>query len=269
MRDGTTWTQQAYLKASNTDVFDLFGHSVAVSGDTVVVGAVGEESNATGINGDQEDNNVPGSGAVYIFTGPTGIALLNISTRLNVGVGDNVLIGGFIVVGTDPKRVLLRAIGPSLADFGILNALADPIIELHKPDATVVINDNWRDTQEQEIMDTSIPPNDDLESAIVDTLVPGLYTAIVRGKNDGTGVGLVEVYDLDEAADSELGNISTRGFVDIDENVMIGGFIVGDGTSTTVVVRAIGPSLGRARRYQSIAQSDPRIARRRRNADRL
>ena len=99
-----------------------------------------------------------------------------------------------------------------------------------------------------------------MESAIVDTLVPGLYTAIVRGKNDGTGVGLVEVYDLDEAADSELGNISTRGFVDIDENVMIGGFIVGDGTSTTVVVRAIGPSLGARRRYQSIAESDPRIA---------
>ena len=114
-----------------------------------------------------------------------------------------------------------------------------------------------------------MPPTDDLESAILATLDPGLYTAIVRGKNDGTGVGLVEVYDLDEAADSELGNISTRGFVDIDENVMIGGFIVGDGTNTTVVVRAIGPSLGRARRYQSIAQSDPRIARRRRNADRL
>ena len=159
MRDGTTWTQQAYLKASNTDAFDIFGRSVAVSGDTVVVGADLEASNATGINGDQEDNNVPGSGAVYIFTGPTGIPLLNISTRMNVGVGDNVLIGGFIVVGTDPKRVLLRAIGPSLADFGVLNALADPIIELHKPGDIVVTNDNWKDTQEQEIMDTGIAAN--------------------------------------------------------------------------------------------------------------
>ena len=92
-------------------------------------------------------------------------------------------------------------------------------------------------------MDTGIAPTDDLESAILATLDPGLYTAIVQGKNGGTGVGLVEVYDLDEAADSELANISTRGFVDIDENVMIGGFIVGNGVSTSVVVRAIGPSL--------------------------
>ena len=162
---------------------------------------------------------------------------------MNVGTGDNVLIGGFIVVGTEPKKVLLRAIGPSLTAFGVLNALADPIIELHKPGNIVVTNDNWKDTQEQEIMDTGIAPTDDLESAILATLDPGLYTAIVQGKNGGTGVGLVEVYDLDEAADSELANISTRGFVDIDENVMIGGFIVGDGVSTSVVVRAIGPSL--------------------------
>ena len=124
-----------------------------------------------------------------------------------------------------------------------MNALADPIIELHEPGNIVVTNDNWKDTQEQEIMDTGIAPTDPLESAILATLDPGLYTAIVQGKNGGTGVGLVEVYDLDEAADSELANISTRGFVDIDENVMIGGFIVGDGVSTSVVVRAIGPSL--------------------------
>ena len=156
MRDGTTWSQQAYLKASNTDANDPFGFRWRSLARPWWSGPL-EDSNATGINGDQEDNNVPDSGAVYIFTGPTGIALLNVSTRLNVGVGDNVLIGGFIVVGNDPKRVLLRAIGPSLADFGILNALADPIIELHKPDATVVINDNWRNTQEQEIIDTSIP----------------------------------------------------------------------------------------------------------------
>ena len=127
----------------------------------------------------------------------------------------------------------------------MLNALADPTIELHEPGNIVVTNDNWRDTQEQEIIDTTIPPTNDLESAIIATLDPNAaYTAIVRGKNDGTGVGLVEVYDLDQAADSELANISTRGFVDIDENVMIGGFIVGSGVSTTVVVRAIGPSLG-------------------------
>jgi hypothetical protein len=176
--------------------------------------------------------------------GETSIPLLNISTRMNVGTGDNVLIGGFIVVGTEAKKVLLRAIGPSLSDFGIVNALADPIMELHNPDMSVVTNDDWKDTQEQEIMDTTVPPDNDLESAIVATLDPGPYTAIVRGKNNGTGIGLVEVYDLDQAADSELANISTRGYVDIGDNVMIGGFIVGDGISTTVVLRAIGPSLG-------------------------
>jgi uncharacterized membrane protein len=248
VRSGVTWMQQAYLKASNTDANDFFGRSVAVSGDTVVVGAFTESSNANGINGDQSDDSAPGAGAAYVFTGlgsPSSIPLLNISTRMNVGTGDNVLIGGFIVVGTEPKKVLLRAIGPSLTAFGVLNALADPIIELHKPGNIVVTNDNWMDTQEQEIMATGIAPTDPLESAILATLDPNAaYTAIVRGKNDGTGVGLVEVYDLDQAADSELANISTRGFVDIDENVMIGGFIVGSGVNTTVVVRAIGPSLG-------------------------
>jgi FG-GAP repeat len=300
--NGTTWSQQAYLKASNTDAVDSFGSSVAVSGDTVIVGASLESSSATGVNGDESDNSAGGAGAAYVFVrngvtwsqqaylkasntelqdrfgisaaieGDTGVVgaelqpsqetrsgaayvftglgetmpsipLLNISTRMNVGTGDNVLIGGFIVVGTEPKKVLLRAIGPSLTAFGVLNALADPTIELHKPGNIVVTNDNWKSTQEQEIMDTGIPPTNDLESAILATLDPGLYTAIVQGKNNGTGVGLVEVYDLDEAADSELANISTRGFVDIDENVMIGGFIVGDGVSTSVVVRAIGPSL--------------------------
>ena len=247
VREGTTWSQQAYLKASNTEALDQFGGAVAVAGDIVAVGAISEDSNATGINGNQTNNSVANAGAVYVFAdlGPApSIPLLNISTRLNVGVGDNVLIGGFIVVGTDPKKVLLRAIGPSLTNLGVPDALADPVIELHNPDTTVVTNDDWRDTQEQEIIDTTIPPTNDLESAIVATLDPGLYTAIVRGRDDTTGIVLVEVYDLDEAADSELANISTRGFVDTGDNVMIGGFIVGSGVNTTVVVRAIGPSLG-------------------------
>ena len=180
---------------------------------------------------------------VQIVPEPSSVLLLNISTRLNVETGENVLIGGFIVVGTDPKKVIIRAIGPSLLDFGVAGALADPILELHKPDSSIVTNDNWRDTQEQEIIDSTIPPTNNLESSIVDTLDPGAYTAIVKGKNDGTGVGLVEVYDLDQAANSHLANISTRGFVDIDDNAMIGGFIVGGAGSTTVLVRAIGPSL--------------------------
>lgn len=245
VRDQTTWSQQAYLKASNSEAGDAFG-TVALSGDTAIVGAFGEASSATGVNGDQTDNTAMLAGAAYVFTGlgtPSSIPLLNISTRMNVGTGDNVLIGGFIVIGTDAKKVLLRAIGPSLADLGVPGALADPILELHQPGDIVTTNDSWRATQEQEIIATNLAPSDDREAAIIATLLPGSYTAIVRGKNETSGVGLVDVYDLDPTSDSELGNISSRGFVDTGANVMIGGFIVGDGVSTTVVVRAIGPTL--------------------------
>jgi hypothetical protein len=171
--------------------------------------------------------------------------LLNISTRLNVQTGDNVLIGGFIITGTDPKKVIVRGIGPSLSLVGVTGVLADPPHELHEPDGTVVTNDNWKDTQEQEIIDTTIPPTNDLESAIVATLDPGAYTVILAGKNDGTGIGLVEAYDLDQAAASQLANISTRGFVETGDNVMVGGFILGGGGggNSTIVVRGIGPSL--------------------------
>jgi hypothetical protein len=170
--------------------------------------------------------------------------LLNISTRLGVRAGDNVLIGGFIITGGSPKKVIVRAIGPSLDSLGVEGALADPMLELHEPDGTIVTNDNWKETQEQEIIDTTILPTNDLESAIVATLDPGAYTAIVAGKNGATGIGLVEAYDLEQTAASQLANISTRGFVGADDNVMIGGFIVGGASNATVVVRAIGPSLG-------------------------
>jgi len=188
--------------------------------------------------------------------------LLNISTRLRVLTGDNVLIGGFIITGTAPKKVILRAIGPSLSDAmpPVPGALADPVLELHEPDGTVITNDNWKDSQEQEIIDTTIPPTNDLESAIVETLDPGAYTAIVSGKNGGTGVGLVEAYDLDQAAASQLANISTRGFVESADNVMIGGFIVGgpsDSGEATVLLRALGPSLGNAVPPVAGALQDP------------
>lgn len=244
VRKVAKWTQQTYLKASNPEATDFFGFGVAISDNTAVIGASQEDSTAIGIGGNQVDNGASSAGAAYIFTGlgetMPSIPLLNISTRLNVGAGENALIGGFIVIGNDPKKVILRAIGPSLAFPG---TLADPVLELHKADNTIVPNDNWRDTQEPEIIDTTIPPGNNLESAIVATLAPGAYTAVVRGQNDSTGIGLIEVYDLDHAADSQLGNISTRGFVDTGDNVMIGGFVVGDGVTTTVVLRAIGPSL--------------------------
>ena len=168
--------------------------------------------------------------------------LLNISTRMQVLTDDKVLIGGFIITGNAPKKVILRAIGPSLTSFGVTNALADPVLELHLPDMTVVTNDNWKDTQQTEIEATGLQPGSDEESAIVATLAPGVYTAIVNGKNGGTGIGLVEAYDLDQAADSTLANISTRGFVDTGDNVMIGGVIIG-GETGQVLVRAIGPEL--------------------------
>jgi hypothetical protein len=175
--------------------------------------------------------------------------LLNISTRLRVQTGDNALIGGFILTGTAPKRVIVRAIGPSLSDLGVQGALADPTLELRDGSGQLVAeNDNWRTGgQEAEIIATTIPPTNDLESAIVVTLLANNagYTAIVRGKNDTTGIGLVEVYDLGQGANSKLANISTRGFVETGDNAMIGGFILGGaGASSRVVVRAIGPSLG-------------------------
>jgi hypothetical protein len=171
--------------------------------------------------------------------------LLNISTRLRVLTADNVLIGGFILLGPDPKQVIIRAIGPSLSNFGVPGVLADTTLELHAGDGTLIdSNDDWKSDHQAEIEATTIPPTDDLESAIVATLPAdgSAYTAIVRGKNGTTGVGLVEAYDLDGAANSQFANISTRGFVDTADNVLIGGFILGGGTAK-VIARAIGPSL--------------------------
>ncbi len=168
----------------------------------------------------------------------------NIATRLQVGTGDNALIGGFIVTGTSPKKVIVRGIGPSLTGFGVPGALADPILELHDGSGQLIAsNDDWKDTNRAAIEASGIPPTNDLESAIVATLAANgaTYTAILRGKNNTTGIGVVEAYDFDQTVDSRLGNISTRGFVNTGDNVMIGGFIVGP--STKVGVRGIGPSL--------------------------
>lgn len=163
---------------------------------------------------------------------------------MRVLTGDNVLIGGFIVLGPDSKQVIIRGIGPSLGGF-VADPLADPTLELHAGDGTLIAtNNNWKSDQQSEIEATGLAPTNDLESAIVATL-PGngaSYTAILEGNGGTTGVGLVEAYDLDTAADSKLANISTRGFVDAGDNVLIGGFIAGEGVSD-VIVRAIGPSL--------------------------
>ncbi len=175
----------------------------------------------------------------------------NISSRLHVGTGSNVMIAGFIIQGSAPKQVVIRAAGPSLTQFGVPNALANPRLELHDTSNTIGTNNDWQTTQiggvitsdqVAAIQGSGLAPLDPLESAIIATLAPGPYTAIVEGVSAGTGVGIVEVFDFNLTGGSILANISTRGFVQTGDNVMIGGFIVVT-APTRVIIRAIGPSL--------------------------
>jgi hypothetical protein len=179
------------------------------------------------------------------YAAPPG-KLLNISTRLRVQSGDAVLISGFIITGSESKTVMIRGIGPSLSALGVPDALQDPTLTLFQGNTQLQANDDWFETQGDEIRATGLNPEFSTESAILRTLAPGSYTAVVRGKNDTTGVGVVEVYDLSATSSSKLANVSTRGFVEAGSNVMIGGFIAGHPTSANVpvIVRAIGPSLG-------------------------
>jgi hypothetical protein len=191
-----------------------------------------------------------GSGTVSV--GPFS-TLGNISTRAFVQTGDDVMIGGFIVQGTEPKRVIIRAIGPELTQYGIANPLANPTLELHDgTGALIAFNNNWATTiiggiitanQVRDIQASGYAPGDGAESAIIADLPAGNYTAIVRGVNNTTGVALVELYDLSPDTASILGNISARAFVQTGDNVMIGGFIVQGTASKRVIVRAIGPEL--------------------------
>jgi hypothetical protein len=171
----------------------------------------------------------------------------NISTRGRVETGDNTMIGGFIITGTQPKTVVVRGIGPSLSVPG---ALADPVIEVHGPSGELLgSNDNWRDDpNQQHVIDSGLAPSNDSESALWGIINPGSYTVVLRGKNETTGIGVFEAYDLDQAADSQLANVSTRGFVQTGDNVLIGGVIVLGQNPRRVIVRAIGPSLSVAGR---------------------
>jgi len=180
---------------------------------------------------------------------PAGSRLANISTRLQVGLGEDVLIAGFITRGNSLKRVMVRAIGPSLSGAGVPNPLMDPVLELYdQTGALIATNDNWDDNfNQQEIIDTGIPPASLDESVILARLPSDdngvAYTAILRGAGNTTGVGVLEVYDLDGGLGSKVLNISTRGRVDLGDNVMIGGVIIAGQGSQRVLVRAIGPSL--------------------------
>ena len=248
-----TWSDTASLNSAR------YFHTATLLPNGMVLVAGGSDSS----------NNFLASAELYDLATPPA-KLLNISTRVDVETGDNVAIGGFIIIGNGvqtPKTVVIRAIGPSLANAvtPVTGTLADPVLELHEPDGTVVTNNDWMSNSaadQANIIAKGLDmfmgsPISNLESIIVATLPPvdasvpgsGAYTAIIRGNGTDTGVGLVEVYDIDDpAVPSELANISTRGIVGTVDNVLIGGLIVGPSGGTelgnaTVVVRAIGPSL--------------------------
>ena len=180
---------------------------------------------------------------------PTAHWLANLSTRVEVGSGDNAVIAGFITRGGPTKRMMIRALGSSLTSSGIADALADPVLDLYdSTGALIATNDNWEDNaNQQEIIDTGLAPESENEAVILlqvpsdDAGIP--YTAVLRGAGDTTGVGLLEVYDLDLGIGPNIQNISTRGRVDVGENVLIGGTIVLGSNPQDVIVRAIGPSL--------------------------
>ena len=188
-------------------------------------------------------------------------SLQNISSRAHVKVDNNVAIGGFIIQGNAPKKVIVRGLGPSLKNDGapIPGRLQDPTIDLYRNGVAVPIasNDNWK-AQEKAVRESGIPPSDNREAAIVRTLEPGAYTVVLRGKNRSTGIGLVEIYDLAPNSNSRLGNISTRAFIETGDNALIGGFIAGPSTAggIPVVVRALGPSL---KGQIPQALNDPRV----------
>ncbi len=235
-----------FSQVSGTDYGDWASEPCPQSHPYVqnAIGCKGQFSDVTPTSPEGINLDVIGYDLTAAILPPAPTVLGNISTRALVKTGDQVLIGGFIVTGTQSKKVILRAIGPSLPVAGVLS---NPFLELHDSSGAVVAsNDDWRSDQEAAIIATGIAPTNDKESAIVITLQTGSYTAVVRGALNGTGVALVEVYDLDQFVDSKLANISTRSFVGTADDVLIGGFIVLGTDSAKAIIRAIGPSLTQA-----------------------
>lgn len=161
-----------------------------------------------------------------------------------MSTGDAVVLNAFIITGPDPKRVIVRGLGPSLTQFGVPGVLADPALDLRSSDGTLLAtNNNWRDTQEAEIQATGLAPTNNLEAAIVATLIPGSYTVVLRGVNNGIGIGLNELYDLSSTS-SSLTAIGTRAEVRTGTDILIGGTVLQQGGN--ILVRVLGPSLAQA-----------------------
>jgi hypothetical protein len=212
---------------------------------------------ATGISGPVDLQVGPDGCLYYLTRGNSGQVFrvnavasqpLNISVRSRVGTGNDVMISGFIITPGSPKKVILRGLGPSLQQAGVPDPLSDPFLELHAGDGSLIsTNNNWKENtpaDQQDIINNELAPSNDLESAIIATLEPGTYTVIIRGQDNSSGVGLLEVYDVDRAVASRLANISGRAPVETGANVLISGFIVGQNIGAAkVIVRGIGPSL--------------------------
>jgi hypothetical protein len=244
-----------HMSGANVDVFDTNSleriTSVNLSPSGAYLGfvrdiAVDDAGSllfcACGTSGGSAELRVYSTGLVQ--PSPIGAArpksLKNVSTRLRSHTGDNVAIGGFVIEGTGPKKVIIRAIGPSLPLAGLL---ADPVLSLYGSDGQLIVsNDNWS-SHRAELLSLQLAPGNEREAAIIATLQPGSYTAILRGINDTTGVALVEVFDVDPNSASRIKNLSTRGRVETGDNVMIGGFVIAGDQPTRVMVRAIGPSM--------------------------
>ena len=257
------WNWDSYRGNQHSGVIDFhrvalheFGHVVGLghpdaSGQSVAAIMNSQISNLDSLQADDiaGGQSIYGNGPAYL-NGSSAPNLVNISTRGQINTGDNVMIGGFIIEGSQPVTVILRSIGHSLAEAGIANPISDPTIELHNSTGSIIAsNDDWISSPDaQTIASYHLDPPNSIESAIIVTLNPGGYTAIVKGYQDSstpaaTGVGLFELYDLHLTNNVRAGNISTRGQVLLDDEVMIGGFIIGGSQSKSVVVRALGPSL--------------------------
>jgi YVTN family beta-propeller protein len=191
--DGSVLVNDNWQQGDTGQIPNGFGPSD--ERESVIVATLSPGTYSVVVKGAHGETGV-GLAEVYDLESDSSAKLANIATRGLVQTGDNVLIGGFIIGGTQPAKVLVRAIGPSLAQFGVPNTLAATTLELHDANGSVISNEGWRNTQESDIIATTIPPSNDNEAAILATLAPGTYTAVVRGKGDSTGIAVVEAYNL-------------------------------------------------------------------------